>query len=80
MAADAPLTGPGLAVRRLQIADKDVVWLRSILEGYDGLANLCGDGKGNVTLICTESRSRELDNLLADLSAEQPGRIEVCDG
>jgi hypothetical protein len=65
-----PLVGPGLHTRRVRVADGDVVWLRSVLEGYDGLAALYGDGSGTVTLTTTESRAEELDALLADLCAE----------
>jgi hypothetical protein len=54
----------------LRVADGDVVWLRSVLEGYDGLAALYGDGSGTVTLTTTVSRAQELDELLVDLCRE----------
>ena len=59
-----------MAERRVRVADADVVWLRSILEGYDGLAGLYGDGRGVVTLSTPWSQAAELDALLADLGAE----------
>jgi hypothetical protein len=49
-----------------------VVWLRSVIEGYDGLASLYGDGSGVVTLTSTVSRAHELEALLVDLCAEAP--------
>jgi hypothetical protein len=64
------LAGAGLLLRRVRVADPDVVWLRSVLEGYDGLASLYGDGSGIVTLTTTASRAPELDELLAELCGE----------
>jgi len=68
----AALLDRGLVLRRLRVADADVVWLRSVLEGYDGLAALHGDGSGVVTLTTTPCQTRELDELLDDLAAEAP--------
>jgi hypothetical protein len=65
-----PLLGEGLVARALHLQDADVVWLRGVLEGYEELASLFGDGSGEVVLACPESRVAELDALLADLSAE----------
>lgn len=62
--------GPDLGARRVRVADADVVWLRSILEGYEGLAALYGDGSGIVVLTAPTSRLAELDALLDDLCKE----------
>lgn len=70
MAKAARISGHGLAHRRLRVADTDVVWLRSIIEAYDGLASLYGDGSGVVTLTTTPSQLGELDALLDDLANE----------
>lgn len=64
------LLGPGLTARRLRIADSEVVLLRAIVEAYDGLAALYGDGSGCVLLTTTVQLTGELDRLLADLEAE----------
>jgi Domain of unknown function (DUF4911) len=64
------LSGPGLVLRRLRVADDDVVFLRSVIEGYDGLAALHGDGSGVVSLCAPESRAAELDELIRDLASE----------
>jgi hypothetical protein len=61
---------PGLARRRLRVSNADVVWLRSVLEGYDHLAQLYGDGSGVVVVIAPQERAAELDALLAELAAE----------
>jgi len=42
MAPQPALVGDGLSMRRVRVANADVVWLRSVLEGYDGLAALYG--------------------------------------
>jgi hypothetical protein len=72
MAKTADLLGQGLTLRRLRVADADVVWLRSVLEAYEGLASLYGDGSGVVTLTTTPCQARELDELLDELAGEAP--------
>lgn len=67
-----PLHGAGLTLRRLRVADADVVWLRSVLECYEGLAALHGDGSGVVTLSTPDAQAAELDALLDELCAEAP--------
>ncbi len=66
----APVLGEGLVTRTLRIADEDVVWLRGVLDGYEGLAMLFGDGTGKITLAAPSDRENELDALLADLKLE----------
>jgi hypothetical protein len=68
--AKAVLLDRGLTLRRVRVADADVVWLRSVLEAYDGLASLYGDGSGVVTLATTPSQALELDALLDELGSE----------
>src|SRR5688500_13581439 len=65
-----PILGEGLVERRLRLRDEDVVWLRGILEGYDGLASLFGEGDGEIVLAIPAGREAELDALLADLADE----------
>ncbi len=72
MSPSKRLDGPGLCWRTLRVADADVVWLRSVLEGYDGLASLHGSGNGVVSLCTPESRAPELDALLDELTREAP--------
>ena len=70
MAKATIIAGDGLLHLRVRVADADVVWLRSILEAYDGLAALHGDGSGVVTLTTTLSQAEDLDTLLDELAAE----------
>jgi hypothetical protein len=65
-----PVLGEGLIERRLRLRDEDVVWLRGVLEGYDGIASLFGDGSGEIILAVPADRIAELDALLADLASE----------
>jgi hypothetical protein len=67
--AHVPL-GEGLVVRRVRVAPEDVVRLRGILAGYDGLASAHGDESGVTALVTTSDRERELDAWLDDLEAE----------
>ena len=62
--------GPGLAVRRMRMAAPDVVFLRGVLAGYDGLASAHGDDSGVTLLITPVDRQDELDALLEELSRE----------
>jgi hypothetical protein len=62
--------GPGLVIRRLRLAEGDVVRLRGILAGYDGLASAHGDRSGVTVLVTTDDRAAELDAWLAELDAE----------
>ena len=70
MPAPDPTRDPALARRRLRVTGADEVWLRSVLEGYEGLASLYGDGTGIVTVMAPADRAAELDALLAELCGE----------
>lgn len=65
-----PPLGEGLVARRVRVADADAVWLRSIVEAYEGLACFYGDGSGVLTFIATEDLADELDGLLRELAGE----------
>lgn len=62
--------GEGLVVRRLRMARPDVVVLRGVLAGYDGLASAHGDDSGVTLLIAPSDRAPALDALLASLESE----------
>jgi hypothetical protein len=69
------LAGRGLRAIRVRAADRDVVWLRSVLESYEGLAALHGDGSGLLTVTATCERAAELLALLEELGREVPLQI-----
>lgn len=62
--------GPGLVIRRLRLARGDVVCLRGILAGYDGLASAHGDRSGITVLVATLDHEAELDTWIDEMSAE----------
>ncbi|UJR81942.1 DUF4911 domain-containing protein [Sandaracinus amylolyticus] len=68
-ASHVPL-GEGLVVRRLRMQPSDIVRLRGILAGYDGLASAHGDRTGVVVLVTTTDREAELDEWLEDVARE----------
>ncbi len=62
--------GEGLAIRRFRMKPADIVRLRGVLAGYDGLASAHGDKSGITVLVTTTDRERELDGWLSDLALE----------
>lgn len=70
-ASHVPL-GEGLVVRRVRVAPGEVVHLRAILAGYDGLASAHGDRRapGIVVLVGTADREAELDAWIDELGRE----------
>lgn len=54
----------------MRVADPDVVFVRSVLEAYDGLVQWSGDGSGVLTLSVPSGQRLALDELLQDLGAE----------
>ena len=65
-AAHVPL-GAGLRVVSLRVRDADVVFVRGILAGYDGIASVHGDASGAIAIVATESTYAELDAILTEL-------------
>lgn len=64
------LVGPGLVTRRVRVAPEDVVFVKGLMEASEGLGALFADRGGDLVLAATDSRSGDLDELLADLEAE----------
>ena len=71
-----PLDGEGLISRKLRLKDADVVWLRGVLDAYEGLAGLYGDGSGVIVLSTPVSRAQELDSFLEDIRGEIEFQLE----
>lgn len=67
--------GEGLVVRRVRLAEPDVVLLGGILHGEDHFASIHGepgapvDRRVVVSVVTTCSRARELDAWLVELAA-----------
>jgi hypothetical protein len=60
--------GPGLQLVQLRVAPADVVVLRGILAGYDGVASVHGDETGVIALLATDGTIDELNEIVLDLS------------
>jgi hypothetical protein len=84
-ARHAPL-GAGVTLVRLAVAPDDVVVLRGILAGYDGLTSMHGDGSGHgdasgegaastiVALVTPDGLVTELEAVLDEIGREIPLR------
>ncbi|GAB4206703.1 MAG: hypothetical protein OHK0013_23610 [Sandaracinaceae bacterium] len=78
-ARHAPL-GAGVTLVRLAVAPADVVVLRGILAGYDGLVSVHGDDAGSadastiVALVTPDGLLVELEALLDEIAREIPLR------
>jgi hypothetical protein len=67
-AAHVPL-GEGLRLLTLRVRKQDVVLVRGIFAGYDGIASVHGDSSGRLALLATESTYAELEEIVAGLPA-----------
>lgn len=67
----------GLAVARLVVAPEHVVFVKGVIEASDGLACLFADRGGDLRIASPVDRAAELHELLADLSAELGGTVEI---
>jgi hypothetical protein len=66
--------GTGLVRRTLDVRADLVVWVRSVVESYDGLGFLYGDGGGDIVLVTTDDQTTELDALIGALVEEAPAQ------
>lgn len=71
----APLLGPGLVARRLRVPNREVVFIKGVLEASDGVGALFAERGGDLVIATTVSRVAELDRVLADLVAEVGGEL-----
>lgn len=65
-ASHVPL-GEGLRLLTLRVRTEDIVLLRGIFAGYDGIASVHGDESGLVALLATESTFAELEAIVDEL-------------
>jgi hypothetical protein len=68
-----PLVDPDMAVRFVRVPERDVVFVRGILEASLGVAALFAERGGELVIASSRSRSSEMDQILSDLSNEVPG-------
>jgi hypothetical protein len=65
-----PCVGPGMVVRKVVVASRDVVFVKGIVEALDGLAQVFAVEGGALTLAAPSDRAQELDAVVDDLCAE----------
>jgi hypothetical protein len=51
----------------LRVRDEDVVFVRGVFAGYDGIASVHGDASGLLALVATDSTFAELEAIVAGL-------------
>jgi hypothetical protein len=71
-----PLVDHDLATRRLNVAARDVVFVKGIFEASEGVGTLFAERGGELLLACPPSRIDELDELLGDLVEEIGAIVE----
>jgi Domain of unknown function (DUF4911) len=75
----APCVGPGMVVRRVVVASRDVVFVKGIVEALEGLAQVFAVRGGDLTIASPSDRADELDALVDDLCLEL-GMMKVTSG
>jgi hypothetical protein len=59
-----------MIVRHLVVRSEDVVFVKGIVDAFDGLAQVFAEHGGDLTLAAPADRARELDALVDDLVRE----------
>lgn len=67
------LIDDALVVRRLQVKNEDVVFVKGIFEASEGLCAMFAERGGDLTILAPTSRASELDLVLRDLARELNG-------
>jgi hypothetical protein len=70
--SSSPFIDDTMVVRWVSVPACDVVYLRSVIEASDGVAQLFAERGGELCIAAPRSRQAELDCLLADLKLELP--------
>jgi hypothetical protein len=70
------LLDPSFVTRRLRVKNEDVVFVKGIFEASEGLCAMFAERGGELTVLASASRARELEALLNDLAHELDGVLE----
>lgn len=70
------LLDPSFITRRLRVKNEDVVFVKGIFEASEGLCAMFAERGGELTVLASASRARELEALLNDLAHELDGVLE----
>lgn len=72
----AALLGPGMVSRRVRVAPRDVVFVKGIFEASEGLGAMFAECGGDLVVAAPTSRSKDLDELLADLARDIGAHVD----
>ncbi|HXS18669.1 MAG TPA: DUF4911 domain-containing protein [Polyangiaceae bacterium] len=64
------LNGTELCIRPISVAAADLVFVRHILEAYEGLGLVVGNRGGNVLLVSTNDMAHELELFIGEMMRE----------
>jgi hypothetical protein len=68
-----------MVLHAVSVRPKEVVFVKGLVEASDGLCAVFAERGGELVLAAPEGRGAELDELLADLTAEIGARVgEAC--
>jgi hypothetical protein len=67
------LLGPKLTTRKLCVQPRDVVYVKAIAQGSDGLCCVFSDGGGHLVLASAEDRAADLQQFVCDMESELQG-------
>jgi hypothetical protein len=70
------LLDPSFITRRLRVKNEDVVFVKGIFEASEGLCAMFAERGGELTVLASASRARELEALLNDLAHELDGVLD----
>ena len=72
----AELIDDELVVRRLNVKNEDVVFVKGVFEASEGLCAMFAERGGELTILAPVSRALELDVVLNDLARELHGVLD----
>jgi hypothetical protein len=70
----APFVGEGMVSRRIIVRAKDVVFVKGIVEGWEGLAQVFAEHGGELTVAAPAGRAEEL-NALVEMLLQEVGAL-----
>lgn len=65
----------GMLVQRLLVRAPDVVFVKSIIEASEGVANIFAERGGELTIAAPQGRGADLTELLEDIAREVGGQL-----
>lgn len=70
-----PLVDGDLVTRALEVKRRDVVFVRGVIEGSEGIGVMFAERGGELVIAAPRSRTAALDELIRDLTEEIDARV-----